>query len=324
MKMKNDSFTDNILIKVAWYYYKENLKQNEIAEILDLSRNKVVRLLEKARSEGIVQFQIKGHNSNCLGIEEELKQTFSLPAAFVIPAPKDPDALSTSLAKAAAQFLQNKLQKHDLIGFGWGKAVSDTIAHLSFETNNELSAVTLTGGVNYYLPQSNSSNGGLGKFQKLHVIPTPFLASTEEMANKFLNEPSVKEILNLAKLSKYVIVGIGGISSEATIVLEEKMTINELTYIKQQNAVGDILGQFFNKSGEVLNLPHHERLIGTQLASLKEMKNVIAVAGGEKKIEAIYGALKGRYIQTMITDENTAKSLIKMEVDSKHDLPSSI
>ncbi|MEK3888321.1 sugar-binding transcriptional regulator [Bacillus sp. FSL K6-3431] len=322
--MSEDIFTENLLIKVAWYYYKENLTQNEITEILGLSRNKVVRLLEKARAEGIVQFHIKGHGANCLGIEKDLKSTFSLPNAFVVPSPVNKNAISVTLAKAAAQYLQNNLQKFDLVGFGWGKAVSDTIEHLSIETDSDLSAVTLTGGVNYYFPNSNSGNSGIGKFQKIHVIPTPFLASTEEMANKFLNEPSVREILDLAMLSKFIVIGIGGITPDATIVLEEKMTINELTSIKQKNAVGDILGQFFNKDGEILNLPHHSRLIGTKLSTLKHLENVIAVAGGEKKIEAIYGALKGNYLHTLITDELTAASLLKMEVGHNNELYPSI
>ncbi|WP_369700026.1 sugar-binding domain-containing protein [Bacillus sp. AFS041924] len=49
------------------------------------------------------------------------------------------------------------------------------------------------------------------------------------------------------------------------------------------------------------------------MKSLRSL-NVIAVAGGEKKIDAIYGALKGKYITTLITDEATAISLLNMEV----------
>ncbi|MEH6943326.1 sugar-binding transcriptional regulator [Bacillus sp. JJ722] len=313
--MDNDIYTENILVKVAWYYYKENLTQHEIAVMLGVSRNKVVRLLDKARADGIVQFQIKGKSSNCLEIEQDLKKKYNLPNAFVIPTPVNPSDLSHSLAKATAQYIQSKIEKHDLLGFGWGKAVSDTIDCLSIDSDYDLSMVTLTGGVNYYLPNSNVGSSGIGKFQKMHIIPTPFLASTEEMASKFLNEPSVKEILDLSKLTRYMVVGIGGISTEATIIVEEKLTIHELTHIKQQNAVGDILGQFFNKDGEVLNLPHHYRLIGTRLSLLKELNNVIAVAGGANKVIAIFGALKGKYVQTLVTDETTAQSLLEMEVD---------
>jgi lsr operon transcriptional repressor len=313
-QISQDIYSENLLIKVAWYYYKENFTQNEIADILDLSRNKVVRLLDKARSEGIVHFQIKGHGTNCLNIEKDLKSTFSLPDAFVVPALPKTNELSDSLSRAAAQYLQNKLQQNDLVGFGWGRAVSKTIENLNLEPDRNISVVTLTGGVNYYFHNRRPPDKGIEKFQEIHVIPAPFLASTEEMAKRILSEPSVKEILDLAFLTKYVAIGIGGVYPDATIIKVEKMTINELTFIKQQNAVGDILGQFFDIDGNVIDLPHHKRLIGTTLSALRKMNNVIAVAGGEKKIEAIYGALKGNYIHTLITDEMTANSLINMEV----------
>ncbi|MBD1379446.1 sugar-binding transcriptional regulator [Metabacillus arenae] len=322
--MSHDNYSENMLIKAAWYYYKEDLTQNEIADLLSLSRTKVVRLLERAREAGIVQFQIKGHGLNCLAIEKEFKEVFSLQDAFIIPTPLNQNKLSNSLSKAAAQYLVNNLQQNDLLGLGWGKAVSRTIDYLSIEPDSNVSVVTLTGGVNYYLHNRRFQDGGMEQFEEIHVIPAPFLASTEEMAESFLSEPSIKEILDLARLSKYMIVGIGGIYPDATIIQEEKMTLNELTFIKQQNAVGDILGQFFDRKGRVLELPHHKRLIGISLSSLKEMNQVIGVAGGEKKAEAIYGALKGKYIHTMITDEATAVSLLKMEVNDENGIHSSI
>ncbi len=61
------------------------------------------------------------------------------------------------------------------------------------------------------------------------------------------------------------------------------MTMNELTFIKHQNAVCDILGQFYDRNGKIIDLPHHKRLIRTDLKSLRAL-NVIAVAGGEKKL----------------------------------------
>jgi lsr operon transcriptional repressor len=111
-----------------------------------------------------------------------------------------------------------------------------------------------------------------------------------------------------------VVVGIGGLSTASTIIKEEKMTLNELIYIKNHNAAGDILGQFFDAQGRILDLPHHNRLIGTQLSTLKKLHNVIGVAGGAHKVDAIFGALKGGYIDTIITDEETATALIKKEV----------
>lgn len=43
---------ENLLTKTAYYYYKEQLTQQKIASLLHISRNTVVRLLEKIRTEG--------------------------------------------------------------------------------------------------------------------------------------------------------------------------------------------------------------------------------------------------------------------------------
>ncbi|HSU80397.1 MAG TPA: sugar-binding transcriptional regulator [Candidatus Angelobacter sp.] len=311
-----DTFSENLVVKAAWYYYKENLTQTEISDLLNVTRNKVVRLLETARTTGIVQFNIKASNTNCLSLEKDLKILFRLKDAFIIPTPLT--QLNESLAKAASQFLSNLILPNDLIGIGWGDTVSKTIQHLTLEPEQHVSLITLTGGVNYYFQKHRETNdGGLNKFTGgIHMIPSPFLTSSSDMAESFLSEPSVKNILHLASMAQHYIVGIGGLSKDATIVKEENMSISELTYIERQGAVGDILGQFYDANGELLALPLHEKLVGTPLAKLKELKNVIGVAGGEGKIKAIYGALKGNYLDTLVTDENTALALLSLGGDT--------
>ncbi|PEE05052.1 aminotransferase [Bacillus pseudomycoides] len=310
--MSQLNFEENLLTKVAWYYYKDHLTQQEIASLLHISRNKVVRLLDKARAEGVVTFHVKGTGLHCLSIERELIKRFHLKDSFIIPTLMENPP--SSLGKAAAQYVETYLQQGDLLGIGWGETISKMLENIHFEASIQLSIVTLTGGVNHYLPRKqNYLNHMQGE---LHIIPTPFLASTTEMAQSILSEPAVKDMLHVASLANTAIVGIGGLSHDATIVKEEKLTLREMTYIRSQNGAGDILGQFYNTHGELLELPHHDRLIGTPLSALQKMKHVVGVAGGEEKIDAIYGALKGRFIHTLITDEDTALSLLRKEGES--------
>lgn len=310
--MSQLNFEENLLTKVAWYYYKDHLTQQEIASLLHISRNKVVRLLDKARTEGIVTFHVKGTGLHCLSIERELIRTFHLKDAFIIPTPVE--SPTYSLGKAAAQYLETHLQQGDLLGIGWGETISKMLENIHFEPSMQLSIVTLTGGVNHYLPRKqNYLNHMQGE---LHIIPTPFLASTDEMAQSILSEPSVKDMLHVASLANTAVVGIGGLSQDATILKEDKITLREMTYIRSQNGAGDILGQFYNAYGELLELPHHARLIGTPLSILQKMKHVVGVAGGEEKLDAIYGAVKGKFIHTLITDEETALSLLRKEGES--------
>ncbi|MDA1570511.1 sugar-binding transcriptional regulator, partial [Bacillus cereus] len=254
---------------------------------------------------------VKGTGLHCLSIERDLIKKFHLKDAFIIPTPTDNYA--TSLGKAAAQYLETQLQQGDLLGIGWGETISKMLENIHFESSINLSIVTLTGGVNHYLPRKQNYLHYM--HGDLHIIPTPFLASTTEMAQSILSEPSVKDMLHVASLAHTAVVGIGGLSQDATIVKEEKLTLREMTYIRSQNGAGDILGQFYDTNGDLLELSHHNRLIGTPLSVLRNMKHVVGVAGGIEKIDAIYGALKGKFIHTLITDEETALSLLRKDGD---------
>jgi len=75
--------------------------------------------------------------------------------------------------------------------------------------------------------------------------------------------------------------------------------------------VGDILGQYFDQEGKILDLDLHQRTIAIPLNELKDMPNVLAVAGGKHKVDAILGAIKGRFIKILVTDEDTAREVIE-------------
>ena len=136
------------------------------------------------------------------------------------------------------------------------------LENIHFESSINLSIVTLTGGVNHYLPRKQNY---LHYMQgELHIIPTPFLASTTEMAQSILSEPSVKICFKSLHLL-IRLLSVLGIISRRYDCKEEKLTLREMTYIRSQNGAGDILGQFYNTNGDLLELSHHNRLIGAPL-----------------------------------------------------------
>jgi len=77
--------------------------------------------------------------------------------------------------------------------------------------------------------------------------------------------------------------------------------------------VGDILGQFFDADGAVIDLPIHERRIGIDLSDLVNIPKVVGVAGGLHKTEAILGALRGRFLDILVTNELTALALLELQ-----------
>ncbi len=64
------------MARVAWLYYNHGLTQQAIGDKIGLSRNKVLRLLARAREEGIVQIRVDHPSIRFMELEERLVETF--------------------------------------------------------------------------------------------------------------------------------------------------------------------------------------------------------------------------------------------------------
>ena len=174
---------------------------------------------------------------------------------------------------------------------------------------NPVTCISLTGGVSYYLP-----NGRCNIFNaRLYLMPAPLLASSHEMAAAMRAEASVSEIIRMAALSSFTLVGIGAMHETATIVRSGIITQNELFRLKMSGAVGDVLCHFVDENGKLIPSDIEDRLISTPLEKLRAMDNVVGLAAGAQKVEAIRAVLRGGYLDVLITDEPTAALLLKGE-----------
>jgi len=297
----------------AWYYYKAEMTQEEIAHRLGINRARVIKILDQCRREGIVSFHINGPFANCLELEKQLTERYQLRDALIVPE-IDPPMINKNLGAAGAQYIELNLGKEEtLLGFGWGNTVSLTLKHLSLWGHKEVSLITLSGGITAYLQNTyREETNPLFKFNsRFHIIPAPLLVSSADTCRSILSEPEVANIMKMAKLANIAVVGIGPMSSNATFTQFGYITPQELEILQKQGGVGDILGQFYDKDGQRLQVNFHNRLISVSLEDLKNMQHVVGIAGGEYKAEAIKGALRGGYLHSLITDENTALKLLQ-------------
>lgn len=299
------TFEEELMSKISWYYYIDNLTQQQIAEKLGIPRLRVIKLLEKARQIGVVQFKINTNYSN-LSMEHTLADRFGLKDVFIVPSASSLENRNESLAQAASVYISNRLPDNAFINIGYGDTTCRILNHLANSSGTHLSFVSLTGGVNYYLPNTFSSVFNA----KLYLTPAPFVMSTNEMVRAVNAEPAVREIAGMVPLSSMSIVGIGGMDEDATIVHNGTLTQHELRYLKMQGAVGDVLCHFLDIHGNQIDSPVEDRLITTSLQTLSEQNNVIGVAAGENKIDAIIGALNGNFLDILITDRDTAEAII--------------
>jgi lsr operon transcriptional repressor len=315
--------SEELLLRAAWYYYKDELTQDEIARRLSMSRASVGRLLDRARKVGLVSISLNTEYLDAFELSGALRKTFGLSEALVVPdhedEPADHHALNTRVGLGGAQFMSTHIRPGANLGVGWGETVSRVIAATNFGAAGPVNMVTLTGGVAGYLPAILSSKGETAAEQAggstATVIPSPIMASTPELAAALRAEPTIQQVLRQAAEVDHAVVGVGTPTADATIVHMGYLDPDDARDLRERGVVGDILGQFFDSRGRVVQLPIHDRRIGIDLADLQNIPQVIGVAGGRHKAEAILGALHGGFLDVLITNELTAMRLIELERD---------
>ncbi|MDU1114857.1 MAG: sugar-binding transcriptional regulator [Clostridium butyricum] len=303
----DNNYEEVLMFKAAWYYYFHNMTQQKISDYLGISRMRVIKLLNKARADGIIQFKMKEDSTNLLKLEEKLAKAYSLKDTFIISSSPSEVDVNENVARAAAMYINNRLEDNALINMGYGDTQSRILNNLATMVEKPISIVSLTGGVNFYLPNNMSSIFNA----KLYLIPSPLLVSSKEIADSINNESSINDILRMAQLASMSVVGIGSMSENATTLKSGILSKNDLLYLKLKGAIGDVLCHFVDKDGNLVDSTIESRLITTPLDTLKDLKNVIGVAAGDEKVDAITAVLNGGYIDILITDESTALQLLE-------------
>ena len=318
--VESRSGAEELLLRVAWFYYKDELTQDEIARRLSVSRASVGRMLDRARKVGLVSINLNADHLDAFEVSSELRRTFDLTEALVVPdhdkEPADHHLLNARLGLGGAQFMSTHLRPGGTLGVGWGETVSRVIASTNFGAVGPVHMVTLTGGVDGYLQTILSSKGEGGtepEATTATIIPTPIVASTPRLAAALKAEPAIQQVLTQACGVDQAIVGVGTPAADATIVQMGYLAADDVRQLRDRGVVGDILGQFFDGDGQVVSLPIHDRRIGIELSDLASIPKVVGVAGGLHKTEAILGALRGGFLDVLVTNELVALRLLELQ-----------
>jgi len=306
----------DLISRIAWLYYKQNMIQSQIAKKFGISRIKVLQLLKKAREEGMVRINIVTPLYNCLSIEQKLISTFHLEDTVVVPVADGEDALGESLGKAAALYLERHLKSGNLFAVGWGLTISKVAKFINPNQISSLRIVTLNGGLtpSFFL-NPYDIGGKLADIFKgeCYYIYAPAIISSEKLCQSFKSDVTVRQALEMAVQADYSMVSIGVAGVESTLIKMHYLSLAETEALRREGAVGDILAQFFNIKGEKVDCDLHKRIVAFPIENLRKMQNVIGLAGGKDKVEAILGAIHGGFIKILITDEETAKSVLNLE-----------
>jgi deoxyribonucleoside regulator len=311
---------DEILkIKIAKLFYQSNLSKIEIGEKLRISRLKVASLLESAFKDGIVKIIINEPENSFIDLENKIEKKFGINRAVVIETSINYEETKKNIGKAAANCFEGIVYDNDIIGLAWGSSIYEMVNALPQRIDRKnITIVQITGGSNQVPIDVNASEltRRIAKIfnAKSFYLHAPAIVNTKEVRDILISENSIKNTFEMFNKVNLAIVGIGSTFPvpSTTLYRDGFIKSDDFNYISK-NCVGDINSYFHDKDGIECNNILHDRVIGMNLKQLKKVRNVMAIAGGEQKINAIYGALRGRLVNIIVTDYKTAVKILEKE-----------
>lgn len=307
----------NLLADVAEMYYLQDKNQAEIARVVGVTRSMVSRMLSEARQKGIVEIAIRRPLQPDRELEEALVKRFGLRSAHVVTIHSPEDAhLLQHLGNAGAQALRRYLSPGTVLGLAWGTSISATIDAVEVEAPLPIKIVQMVGA----LGARNNEYDGHGLVMRLaerlggegYYLNAPFICPSREIAHSLMDTEGIAETIRLAKKAKIALLGVGSIAPKySSFYLAGYVPLEELVRLREAGAVGDVCGRHFDVHGRECHDDLSERLVAIQREDLLGIPVRIGVAGGPGKVEPVLGALRGEYINVLVTDSITARRVLE-------------
>lgn len=318
----NSAFVRNdeqvrLMTRVARMYHEHGMRQREIADELHVSQPRVARLLKKAVEAGIVRTTVVVPHSVYTDLEEELEAKFSLSQVVVVDVSGSDLEINQGLGSAAADYLSATLIGSDTVGISsWSAALLEVVKALRpFRTQVVDKVVQLVGGLGDPAVQIQATRL-LERFADSTgaepvVLSAPGVLDTASARDTMMEDSVVAEAVNTWSDLTVALVGIGALQpSELVRESGNIFAAQDRARLAQDGAVGDVCFRFYDEAGKLVNSDFNDRVIGIPPEQLLNVSRRIGVAGGSRKVNAIRGALAGDWINVLVTDVATARTLL--------------
>ena len=309
-------FPRSLLYAAAKMYYDEDATQAEVAAKLGTSRATISRILSEARRQGIVRIEVippdhRGADDLAERVAAALGlKTVHISAPLPISANKPmEDVLGSVLAPAVGRALSAVgLAQGDVLLVSSGRTIYE-VARFDLPRLPGVVVAPTVGGTdqpegwyqtNEITRQIAERIGGRATYLFAPALPGPELHQT------LRKDPTIQRVLHLWPQARCVLTGIGApplLRSQAPQFVDPSAT--DLI-----DAVGDICSRFYSRAGKPVIFPGSERLIAVELATLKKIPVVIAVAAGRDKVAPLIAGARARFFSQLVTDPRTAEEIL--------------
>ncbi len=304
----------SLFVRVSRMYYEQGLTQQQIARSTHLSRPTVSRLLDRALRAGIVEIRIRDPLGDAESLAAVLVERFSLRQAILAGPAFHGDDPRPRVGRLVAEHVQRLLRDGMTLGISWGKTLREMLLALQPARLAHLTVVQMMGG----LAAVEDSVDTTGLAQEVGRVLggrtvrflAPALIDNPGIRRRVLSTPEVKQAMEFLGRLDAAVVGIGAISPHVPLVERGYFSADVMAKYRAQGARGEMLLQFFDAGGRPMH-SLNRRVVGMPLQSLAGVPLVVAgVSGPPDKSEAVLAALRGRLVNVLITDVETARRVL--------------
>ncbi len=308
-----------LLADVAEMYYLEGLNQTQIAERVGVTRSMVSRMLADARQRGIVEFRIHRPLTFDNELGERLKNRFNLRAAWVVVLDRTgQDQVLRQVGAGAARALAGILEPNTIFGLAWGTFIRATVD--AFELPAPMPSVRIVQLVGAGDSRIRDYDGHalVGRMAQMIggegiYLNAPIMVGDAEGAQSLLESKTIRETIALARKSDMALLGVGSTQPRySTFFHSGYFSMEDLNKLHKDEAIGNVCGMHFTIEGKPTSLDFQRRLVTISQDELFAINKRVGVAGGVGKVEPMLGALRGGYINLLVTDNHAAASLLEL------------
>jgi deoxyribonucleoside regulator len=301
-------------MRIAWMYYVEGLTQNEIADRLAIGRVTVVRNINEAIRHREVKIWIEGNIAECVELEGELKKVFGFVDAIVVPEPSQRENVSKSIGVAAGMYTTEQLTDDFVLGVGWGATLYESLQTLSPRNLSGVEVVSLLGGIveaRRFNPAEFAWQFASIVGADCYLLTAPAVVDSAATREALVDRCGLATVFAHANNMKMALLSVGDMTAQSTSFRFGFLSEEDRGSLLRRGAVGDLLYNFFDSQGKIVDHPINQRVMSMPVDRLRAVPKRVIASGGLGKVDALLGAIKLVNCNVLITEEATARDLIR-------------
>ncbi|WP_243362450.1 sugar-binding transcriptional regulator [Fundidesulfovibrio terrae] len=310
-----DDNESQLLSRVAWLYFNEELTQAEIGDRLGITRLKVNRLLQMGREMGLIRVIINTPFKDCVALEGQLTREFGLVRAIVVPTPERGDRhLYDAIGRPAGEYVSQVLEDGQSLGVGWGKTIRAAINGLTVRSFRGITVTSLYGGVPKSPVNPFDSTAMFARQLRAEVcnhLAAPMFVSSPEVRATIASQDIFRTYYQDALQVDMILTAVGDMTAQATNIALGAVTHEQRRDLARAGAVGEFFGRFLDEDGNVLDHPVNHCGMSPDFEGLCKVPHTVLVSGGMAKVPILKTVLKRGYVHVFVTDATTATNLLK-------------